>query len=183
MSNEESEDIKEILSTKGVERLELEYKYIKKKKSLNKIGGSVGIIMDKKNIRDYYHWKACFIGPKETPYAKGLYFLEFKLHEDYPNKRPLARFKTKVWHPNVDKDTGIICLDYIKDKWTPDNTLRDAILRIFYLLTQPNFSSRLNTDASNDEEFKKKAEEYRAKYAYQSQEYDWMENYDNWDWN
>ena len=159
--------------TTGVTRLEKEYKEIKKQKGLNQIGGSAGIIN-----KDYKHWRACFIGPKGTPYENGLYFIEFKLKDDYPNSRPLARFRTKIWHPNVSLDSGTICLDYIKGNWSANNTLREAILSIFYLLTSPNFDSPLNSDAKND--YEKKAREYNSKYAFQSQEYNWMENYDNW---
>ena len=65
-----------------------------------------------------------------------------------------------------------------KGNWSANNTLREAILSIFYLLTSPNFDSPLNSDAKND--YEKKAREYNSKYAFQSQEYNWMENYDNW---
>jgi ubiquitin-protein ligase len=159
--------------TTGIERLQLEYKEIRKEKGLNKIGGSAGIIN-----KDFKHWKACFIGPQGTPYENGLYFIEFKLKDDYPNSRPLARFRTKIWHPNVDVNSGAICLDYIKSKWTKDNCIREAILSIFYLLTCPNFSSTLNGNAKNN--YEKTAKEYNGKYAFQSQEYNWMENYENW---
>ncbi len=157
----------------GTERLQLEFKEIKTKGGLNQIGGSAGVIK-----KDYKHWKACFIGPQGTPYENGLYFIEFKLKDDYPNSRPLARFRTKIWHPNVDVNSGNICLDYIKGNWTSSNTLREAILSIFYLLTSPNFNSPLNGDAKNN--YEKTAKEYNGKYAFASQEYNWMENYDNW---
>jgi ubiquitin-protein ligase len=75
-------------------------------------------------------------------------------------------------------NSGAICLDYIKANWNPNNTMREAILSIFYLLTAPNFSSPLNGDASKD--YEKTAKEYNGKYAFQSQEYNWMENYENW---
>ena len=102
-----------------------------------------------------------------------------KDYKDYPSSRPLARFKTKIWHPNVDRDNGNICLDYIKGNWTSNNTMREAILSIFYLLTAPNFESPLNSKAKGPD-YEKTAREYNGKYAFQSQEYNWMENYDNW---
>ena len=107
----------------GIARLEKEYREIKKQKGLHQIGGSAGIIN-----KDYKHWRACFIGPQGTPYENGLYFIEFKLKDDYPASRPLARFRTKIWHPNVSLDSGVICLDYIKGNWSANNTLREAII-------------------------------------------------------
>lgn len=160
----------------GIERLQLEFREIKKEKGLNQIGGSVGVIN-----KDYKHWRACFIGPQGTPYENGLYYIEFKLKDDYPISKPLARFRTKIWHPNVNVNSGQICLDYIKGNWRPDNTMREAILSIYYILTEPNFNSTLNSEAQKD--YDKVAREYRGKYAYQSQEYNWNDNYDNWNEN
>ena len=62
--------------------------------------------------------------------------------------------------------------------------MRDAIISIFYLLQQPIFNSTLNSDTSKDgneaSDFKEKARNYRAQYAYQSQKYNWNENYNDW---
>ena len=181
----EIEEINKIRSQKGLERILSEYEFIKKKKGLHKIGGSIGII-NKENgdDKDYYHWKACFIGPKNTPFENGLFFIEIKLDDKYPESKPLARFRTRVYHPNVNWCSGQICLDYIKGNWTSNNTLRDAILSIFNLLKNPVFNSALNGDTSKDSneapDFKEKARNYRAQYAYQSQKYNWNENYTNW---
>ena len=165
----ETEEIKKIRSQKGLERILSEYEFIKKKKGLHKIGGSIGIInKENGNDKDYYHWKACFIG----------------LDDKYPESKPLARFRTRVYHPNVNWCSGQICLDYIKGNWTSNNTLREAILSIFNLLKNPVFNSVLNGDTSKDSkeapDFKEKARNYRAQYAYQSQKYNWNENYTNW---
>lgn len=173
---------KDIEKLTGIERLQAEFQDIKTKGGLNKIGGSAGILKKANSKeKDYKHWKACFIGPKDTPYENGLYFIEFKLKDDYPASRPLARFRTKIWHPNVNGETGVICLDYIKDKWNKTHTLKESICQIFYLLTQPIFNSALNTKASGSD-YIKKAKEYNNKYAYQSQEINWMKDYENnWD--
>jgi peroxin-4 len=182
---EENDDIKKIRSQKGLERILSEYEYIKKKKGLNKIGGSVGIIKKQNgNEKDYFHWKACFIGPKNTPYENGLYFIELKLDDGYPATKPLARFRTRIFHPNVNWCSGQICLDYIKSNWSTNNTLRDTILCIFNLLKNPVFNSALNGDTNKDgkeaPDFKEKARNYRQQYAFQSQKYNWNDNYTNW---
>jgi ubiquitin-conjugating enzyme (huntingtin interacting protein 2) len=47
------------------------------------------------------------------------------------------RFITKVWHPNISSANGAICLDILKDQWTPALTLKTALLSLQALLSSP----------------------------------------------
>ncbi|MCD7448891.1 ubiquitin-conjugating enzyme E2 N [Datura stramonium] len=46
-------------------------------------------------------------------------------------------FLTKIYHPNIDK-LGRICLDILKDKWSPALQIRISFLSIQALLSAPN---------------------------------------------
>jgi ubiquitin-conjugating enzyme E2 N len=48
-----------------------------------------------------------------------------------------VRFLTKIYHPNIDK-LGRICLDILKDKWSPALQIRTVLLSIQALLSAPN---------------------------------------------
>jgi len=43
-----------------------------------------------------------------------------------------------VWHPNVSSANGAICLDILKNEWSPALTLRTALLSPQALLSCPN---------------------------------------------
>ncbi|CAH9136723.1 unnamed protein product [Cuscuta epithymum] len=47
------------------------------------------------------------------------------------------KFTTKVWHPNISSQSGAICLDILKDQWSPALTLKTALLSIQALLSAP----------------------------------------------
>ncbi|KHG30069.1 Ubiquitin-conjugating enzyme E2-17 kDa [Gossypium arboreum] len=68
---------------------------------------------------DMFHWQATIMGPPDSPYAGGV------------------AFRTKVFHPNINSN-GSICLDILKEQWSPALTISKVLLSICSLLTDPN---------------------------------------------
>ena len=55
---------------------------------------------DENNFR---HFHVKIAGPDETPYAGGMFNAELYLPDEYPMVAPKVLFRTKIYHPNIDK--------------------------------------------------------------------------------
>jgi ubiquitin-conjugating enzyme E2 D/E len=86
---------------------------------------------------DLFHWQATLMGPSDSPYEGGIFFLAIQFPADYPFKPPKVKFNTKIYHPNINANGGI-CLDILKDQWSPALTISKVLLSICSLLTDPN---------------------------------------------
>lgn len=141
------------------------------------------------------------MGPSDSPYTGGVFFVMIHFPPDYPFKPPKVQFQTKVrrrgaaaggrgrrarrgaphprphpdpsppqvYHPNINSQ-GSICLDILKEQWSPALTLSKVLLSICSLLTDPNPDDPLvpeiahiyKTDRARYEET---AREWTRKYA------------------
>ena len=178
---------------------------------------------------DLFHWQATIMGPDESPYAGGVFFLNIHFPADYPFKPPKVNFTTKLYHCNVNEvrvvflwvcvipffdavqpagefetccpvpnlhhvrrrtipplsneftaflllllssppQNGGICLDILKDQWSPALTCSKVLLSICSLLCDPNPDDPLvpaianvyRTDRAGHD---KTATEWTQKYA------------------
>ena len=57
--------------------------------------------------------EAMILGPSESPYDGGSFMLKIQIPPQYPFEPPHVRFKTPIYHPNIDSE-GRICLDTLK---------------------------------------------------------------------
>lgn len=89
------------------------------------------------NESDIHHLKGSFQGPPGTPYENGKFIVDIEVPMEYPFKPPKMKFDTKVYHPNVSSVTGAICLDILKNAWSPVITLKSALISLQALLQSP----------------------------------------------
>ena len=86
---------------------------------------------------DLFHWSATIMGPEDSPYSGGLFFLDIHFPADYPFKPPKVTFTTRIYHCNINSNGGI-CLDILKEQWSPALTISKVLLSICSLLTDAN---------------------------------------------
>jgi len=100
---------------------------------------SSGVTIDQ-DASDAMHLTGTIHGPKDTPYAGGVYTVDIKIPADYPFSPPKMKFTTRLWHPNVSSVTGAICLDILKDQWSPALTMKTALMSLQALMcaAEPN---------------------------------------------
>ena len=121
------------------------------------------------NGMDMFHWQATIMGPSDSPYQGGVFFLDIHFPQDYPFKPPKCVFITKIYHPNINNN-GSICLDILKDQWSPALTIGKVLLSISSLLTDPNPDDPLVPEIAhiykmNRQQYDFTAREWTKKYA------------------
>ena len=114
------------------------------KKLQNAELGGITLKMDGDNLTEFH---AVIQGPENTPFEGGEFQVKLEITEEYPQKPPKGYFITKIFHPNVNEETGAICLSTLSSDWTEDTGLDHLLLAIRCLLIQPNPESALNEEA------------------------------------
>lgn len=118
---------------------------------------------------DMFHWKATIIGPEDTPYQGGVFKLNIYFPAEYPFKAPKVNFETKIYHPNINS-AGQICLDILKNEWSPALSISKLLLSICSLLSDPNPNDPLVTEIAdiyrdNREKFNEIAKQWTIQHA------------------
>lgn len=116
-----------------------------------------------------YMWKAKLKGPEGSPYHNGIFELDIHFPTNYPFKPPKIEFITKIYHCNINS-SGSICLDILKDQWSPAFTILKILLCISSLLHDPNPNDPLVPDIAklyleNKEEHDEIAKQWTDLYA------------------
>eukprot|EP01100_Stratorugosa_tubuloviscum_P015824 TRINITY_DN94_c0_g1_i1.p1 TRINITY_DN94_c0_g1~~TRINITY_DN94_c0_g1_i1.p1 ORF type:complete len:250 (+),score=122.75 TRINITY_DN94_c0_g1_i1:27-776(+) len=116
-----------------------------------------------------YEWVATILGPEASPYAGGIFFLDIQFPQEYPFKPPKVVFRTRIYHCNINS-SGSICLDILKDNWSPALTIAKVLLSVCALLTDANpkdpLVENIASQYMNDREgHDRTAREWTKRYA------------------
>jgi ubiquitin-conjugating enzyme E2 A len=97
---------------------------------------------------DLFTWHANIRGPEKTPYEGGVFHLELKFPQSYPNHPPTIRIFNNIPHPNVFG--GYICLDILQQYdskveegsgWTSAYSVQSILTQLQSFLFEENLSA------------------------------------------
>jgi len=74
-----------------------------------------------------FKWECGIPGPEKSPWEEGFYELTLEFQEDYPSTPPKAKFKEKLFHPNI-YPSGAVCLSILNEEedWRPSLRVSDV---------------------------------------------------------
>jgi ubiquitin-conjugating enzyme E2 H len=106
------------------------------------------VVMDESEPR-YVTFFVDIDGPADSLYEGASFTVRCQLPQDFPMKSPSVCFQTRMWHPNIERDTGSVCLDVLRQRWTPVTTLV-MIFSVYLpqLLLYPEPSDPFNEEAA-----------------------------------
>ena len=150
-----------------------EYKQLNRAPLVN-LGITVGLF----NEDNMFEWKCTILGPKDTFYRGGLFYIKIIFPPDYPHSKPEMLFLTPIYHLNVKyfisqkQPLGHICVSTLNE-WKSGDSVKKILPELFALLHKNNpldpyddtNHSRRNEFENNPSLFEKKARYFTKKYA------------------
>ena len=137
-----------------------------------------GITVSLQNGNDYRLWKVSILGPKDSSYRGGLFFIGIKFPEEYPLKAPEVYYITPIYHLNVNprapRSSEDIPLGHISIStliwWKPEYRITEVLINIFTLFYFPNPDSPYIIDRAeefreNRAIYEEKVKKFTRKYA------------------
>ena len=151
----------------AIKRIKNEFNDLKDNPDPN-VGISVGLI-DENNI---FNWKCTLVGPKDTPYANGIFILRINFPEDYPEARPEVCFLTPIYHVNVNPRKGLVegkeglghvCISTL-NWWKDTYTMREVLTNIFGLFYMGNPDSPYGMERADELRYNRAVYEEKIKF-------------------
>ena len=151
------------------------------------IGFSVGLPRE----NDFFEWRCTMIGPSDTNYKNGLFYLRVLFPDNYPYEKPEVMFITPIYHVNVNHKMqygekidplGHVCISTL-NYWKPNYNMRKVFLDIFALFYLGNpdspFSKERKDEMTNNRAlYEQKVKYFTNKYAALGKPY---QEYKEWD--
>ena len=152
---------------------------------------AIGVCVGQPDPNNPYEWRCTMIGPNDTSFAGGLFYLKIIFPRDYPNKAPEVTFVTPIYHVNVNHinqmgcPLGHICLSTL-NFWNPEYRMREVLTNIFALFYLGNPESPYGLDRADEFRnnralYEEKIKTFTKKYANPMIGFKMYDQNKNWD--
>jgi ubiquitin-protein ligase len=116
-------------------------------------------------------------GPINSPFANGIFQLSIKIPNLYPFEKPIFKFITPIYHPNLYSENYFTIIgDW---DWTPSMDIKTLLILIYNIMAEPTFDYTCNVSIHPSEietqilynfknnyfQWKKQAHEWTSLYA------------------
>ena len=135
-----------------------------------------------------YEWICSMMGPRDTSYKDGLFYLKILFPKDYPKSAPEVLFVTPIYHVNVNHINQPYCpLGHISistlNCWNSEYRIKEILSNIFYLFYKGNPDSPYGIEKQSEMKnqpklFEEKIRYFTSKYAFPCLGY---KEYKDWD--
>ena len=153
----------------AMKRIKEEYQELNSNPIAN-IGVTVGLV----NENNIFEWTVSLIGPKDTSYSGGLFILNIKFPDNYPETQPEVCFKTPIYHVNINpkkslrtgpgvESLGHVCISTL-NWWKPFYKMREVLTNIFGLFYMANPDSPYGAERADEFRNNKKLHEEKIQY-------------------
>ena len=83
-------------------------------------------------------WMAVIVGPPDSIYHGGIFYILIETPQEYPFKPPRLRALNKIFHPQINEENGAICLDELYNSFSPALMVHNIISKLCECLKVPN---------------------------------------------
>ncbi len=129
----------------------------------------VGYFAEPVSEENLYLWQGCLLGPDDSEYAGGTFYVRILFPGSYPFRPPKVKFETPILHCNINS-SGSTNLDILHGQWSPALTVSKLLLSLHSLLTDPNADDPLVPDLAmlykrDRKAYEQKVKEHTKKFA------------------
>ena len=143
------------------------------KKEFNKLKDNaivnLGITIGLSEQDNYYKWKATLLGPKDSSYKGGLFYIEIIFSEEFPNKSPKIIFLTPIYHLNVNPNKnekeplGLLNSKYL-NLWKPSYKVTEFLTKLYAIFYWQSVKYAFSSETADEYIYKRGLYEKKVIY-------------------
>lgn len=110
---------------------------------------------------NFLKWQAVIRGPRDSVWEEGAFKIFLSFSDEYNFKPPEVFFHTIPFHPNVEMQTGVPCMEFLNDVkcWKQCFDVAYILLQLQVMLDNPVLDNPVNLEAATM--FKKRPLQYK----------------------